>query len=38
MTRAQIDLLRELQRGMSPEELRQLGALDLDKDVIEVDE
>jgi hypothetical protein len=38
MTRAQIDRLRELQKGMSPKELRQLGALDLDKDVVAVDD
>jgi hypothetical protein len=38
MSKAQIDRLRELQRDMSPKELRQLGALDLDKDVVEVDD
>jgi hypothetical protein len=38
MTRAEIERLRELQKGIPPERLKELGALDLDKDVIEVDE
>ena len=38
MSRAQIERLRELQRGIPPEELRRLEALDLDKDVVEVDD
>jgi hypothetical protein len=38
LTRAEIERLREAQKVIPKERLKELGCLDLDKDVIEVDE
>lgn len=37
-TRAEIERLREAQKHIPPERRKEIGCLDLDKDVIEVDE
>jgi hypothetical protein len=38
LTRAEIERLRELRKGIPAQRIKELGGLDLDRDVIQIDE